>query len=423
MTSGWRRGLPAVTVAALAAGVLATTSMAAGAQAATRVPGNDYSWPQCPVGVGNGQGAPLPGGTHTFAVVGLTNGAGLHENPCLAAQWRYARGHASYVTGYGVLTFPTRAQRVAANTGHYGACTTYDCRLRNSGWAQADFTDASLRRLGAHPPLVWVDVEPRDRPRWTSNRRWNSEVIRAAIAGLQSHGYAVGIYSNRRMWRQIAGYRTSLREWVPAGGLSYGCRLSFGGAVWLSQLTHYYSATRVYDENGVCGRAPALRRWFQRGHPTVTTQVDSTSGAATARFDGGRPVPLQAVTVDAPSVVAVPTVAGDVPLFAALLPGQGVWVRTLSSAWRSLPSECSSTPSLAVSGHTLYLGCTAADGTQTVTSVALNRSGAPTGTPTVSPYDPSAPADTPAATSSPSPSPSPTLVAVVLRRSTSAYLR
>jgi hypothetical protein len=415
VSTAWRRRVVRVISAvAVVAGALVAASSVTGAQAARIVPGNDYSWPQCPVGVGNGEGAPLPWGTHRFAVVGLTNGTGLHENPCLASEWRYARSHATYVTGYVIVTYPTRAQRIAADTGHYGPCSTYECRLRNNGWAQADFTDASLRRIGAHPPLVWIDIEPRYTQPWTTSRRWNSMVIRATIAGLQSHGYAVGIYSNRRMWHLIAGFRTTLREWVPAGSLSYGCSLSFGGPVWLSQDLTTYSGGRSFDEDGPCRRAPAFGRWFQHAHPTVTTAIDATTGIALTRFDGGRALSLQAPTTDPPSVVAVSTPAGSVPLFAAARPGSGVWVRTLSSWWRSLPqADCASAPSLAASGRTLYVGCTAADGAQTITTVRLTSSGVPTGTPTVTSYDP---------TPSPSPSPSPSVVPALVR-TTSAYLR
>lgn len=240
----------------------------AGSGAATRaatVDGNDFSWPQCATGVGNGQGQPLPTGHRLFMIVGLTDGTGLHENPCLAAEWQYARDHADHVTGYTVPTYPTRVERQDARVGHYGTCATLRCRLRNNGWAQGAFAAHSLRSLGSHPPLVWVDVETRYRHPWTSYRWRNRLVVKAEIASLQRAGYRVGIYSTNYMWHHIVGYETSLPEWVPAGSTTRGCYLPIShGPVWLSQNGHYYAKRKVaYDENGTCRRAPAMSRMFE----------------------------------------------------------------------------------------------------------------------------------------------------------------
>jgi hypothetical protein len=35
--------------------------------------------------------------------------------------------------------------------------------------------------------------------------------------------------------------------------------------VWMSQYSHYYKKRKAgYDENGLCGRAPAMHRMFER---------------------------------------------------------------------------------------------------------------------------------------------------------------
>jgi hypothetical protein len=230
------------------------------------VAGNDFSWPQCAKGVGNGQGQPLPSGHRQFMIVGLTNGTGLHENPCLAEQWAFARAHADRVTGYTVPTYPTRAQRVAARAGHYGRCHRLPCQLRNSGWAQGEFAATGLRRIGAHPPMVWVDVETRHQQPWSRYSGWNRLVIKSEVASLQHAGYRVGLYSTSYMWRRIAGYASTFPEWVPADSTTRGCSRPFSrGPVWLSQFSHYYRRLHTaYDENGLCRRAPAMRRMFER---------------------------------------------------------------------------------------------------------------------------------------------------------------
>jgi hypothetical protein len=262
-----RRRLGGVLVALAVLGpVLPTLASSQAPARVASVDGNDFSWPQCAKGVGNGQGQPLPLAHRLFMIVGLTNGTGLHENPCLAAEWQYARDHADHVSGYTVPTYPTRVERHEALDGHFGTCHTLRCRLRNSGWAQGRYAADSLRSLGAHPPTVWVDVETRYRHPWTGHRWRNRTVVKATIASLQHAGHRVGIYSTNYMWHHIVGYETSLPEWVPAGSTSRGCYSPISrGPVWMSQNGHYYKKRgEAYDENGLCGRAPALRRMFER---------------------------------------------------------------------------------------------------------------------------------------------------------------
>jgi len=349
--------------------------------------GNDYSWPQCPRGVGNGQGQPLPHGSHTFAVVGLTNGQGLHENPCLASEWAYARAHNTLVTGYTMVTYPTASQRAAARVGHYGTCHTLACELRNNGWAQAVFTATSLGKIGARPPLVWIDVETRDRQPWSHNRNNNSLVIRAVIAGLHAHGLAVGIYSNRYLWNTIAGFRTSLPEWVPAESLTRGCRLSFaGGRVLLSQWSHTHASGLTFDENGRCSGAPSMSTWWQSSHPRVTSIRSSTNGGLYARF-GSRPAfSLYARDPHAAAVVAAPSSAGTVPLFVSVTAAGNVHARTLGTGWRNLgTARCRNLPAPSLYGSTLTVQCTDDSGAAVVTTVPLDRHGATVGAGTTTP--------------------------------------
>jgi hypothetical protein len=92
----FRRRFAACLAALFVLGPVVPTLAVSGSTAAT-IGGNDFSWPQCAKGVGNGQGQPLPAAHRDFMIVGLTDGVGLHENPCLAAQWQYARDHADRV--------------------------------------------------------------------------------------------------------------------------------------------------------------------------------------------------------------------------------------------------------------------------------------------------------------------------------------
>ncbi|HET6818148.1 MAG TPA: hypothetical protein VFH66_13065 [Mycobacteriales bacterium] len=358
------------------------------AAAATAPAGNDFSWPQCPKGVGDGQGKPLPSGSRRFEIVGLTNGVGFHENPCLASEWRYARGHASYVTAYTMLTYPTASQLKASATGHYGTCSTLACRLQNNGWAQGAFADASLDRIGGHPPMVWVDVEPRPQQPWSSNTSRNSLVVKAAISSLQHHGYRVGIYSVSSLWREVAGYSTRLPEWVPAGSLTAGCGRPFSaGPVWISQWAHYYSSGDGYDENGLCGSAPSLSSVYQPAHPTVSTSRNSTTAKAFARYTDGHAFDLGMKVVRRPAVVRVNSSDGVVPLFVAVSTEHRLFARTLASRWvRVGAGSCSGTPGVAVRGATAWVGCRAAGAVLSLTRLSLDTHGAPTSSTTTS-YD------------------------------------
>lgn len=366
-------GRPLLSLLALA--IAAAGWLVAPAGAGTTVPGNDYSWPQCPRGVGNGQGHPLPTGSHAFAVVGLTNGTGLHENPCLASEWGYARSHANFVTGYAIVTYPTRAQLSAARRGgHYGKCTTLVCELKNNGWAQGEFTDASLRKVGARPPMVWIDVETRSQQPWTSTVTRNAVVVRAVIASLQAHGYNVGIYSNHYLWNHIAGFRTSLPEWVPAGSFTGGCRMSFGGGVvYLSQWTR-----GQYDENGVCRGVARMTTWLQRSQPAIVVHRDTVTGALGARYDAGRQLSLGARSPYAGSVALVPSTAGPVPLFAVTTSDGQVRLRTLASGWQPTGvAGCAGSPTLTTVSGSATVSCTDASGAKVGSTVALDAAGAP----------------------------------------------
>jgi len=363
----------------LAAACAAAGLIAPAVSASTVIAGNDYSWPQCARGIGNGQGQPLPHGVHSFAVVGLTNGRGLHENPCLASEWAYARAHNRLVTGYTMVTYPTATERAASRVGHYGTCRTLACELRNNGWAQGVFTATSLGKLGARPPLVWIDVETRDRQPWSHNRANNSLVVKAVIASLHAHGYAVGIYSNRYLWNTVAGFRTSLPEWVPAESLTRGCRLSFaGGRVLLSQWSHTHASGSTYDENGRCAGASTMSSWWQSSHPVVASLRNASTGRLYARF-GSRPVfNLYAQDPRPAVVVSAPSRAGQVPLFVSVTQQGIVHARTLGSGWRTLgTARCHGTPAAAVASGGLAVHCIDTSGHAVVTTAALDGTGAP----------------------------------------------
>ncbi|MDQ1619217.1 MAG: hypothetical protein QOE19_1786 [Actinomycetota bacterium] len=222
-------------LAAAVSAVLVTTllALAPGARAATagtepvagqRRSGGDISWPNCPKGMGiasrRSQGMPLPLGSASFVVVGLTNGPGFVPNPCLADQVTWARSRAVWTAAYAMTTYPTSAQRAAfAASGPWSALTAAG-QLRNAGYQQALSNVASMRATGLDVPLVWVDVEPYPTHPWPANRARNRDVVRGVVRGYEDSGYRVGFYSYDGGWRAVVGAwrQPAYPTWVPVGG-------------------------------------------------------------------------------------------------------------------------------------------------------------------------------------------------------------
>jgi len=171
---------------------------------APRALGYDISYPQCP-------DSARPAGA-TFAIIGVNRGKGFTVNPCLAAQWRAARGlRAVYFnSGYD----PNNAGRV-----------TPDCRTRSSyqaggddrklayaiGCSEAVFAVIAMRAAGAdRAAMIWLDVESSNS--WDeSNLDLNRTALQAEIDQLAAFGRLVGLYATFSEWRAIVG------DWTPAG--------------------------------------------------------------------------------------------------------------------------------------------------------------------------------------------------------------
>ena len=238
---GWLAGLTAVA---------ALTTSATGARPTTWTHGFDISWPQC-----SGSSAHhLPRSASTYVVLGLTHGAGHTANPCLSDQLSWARAEGARVGGYLVPSYPTAAERSAADVGVYGACHGKRiCRLHNDGVAQAVDALATMHRAGLSLPMVWVDVEFRRHPVWPHDHAANRAVLAGVFRGLRDAGVAYGIYTTSYMWQHITGgWTVRVPNWLPSGNgkpasAKRKCATSgTGGVTWLVQYT------RTWDEDLTC---------------------------------------------------------------------------------------------------------------------------------------------------------------------------
>lgn len=184
------------------------------------VRGADISWPNCPVGMGVPgrltQGLPLPRARAKFWVIGLTNGRAFTANPCLAEQVAAARARGVLASGYTMLSYPNRAERLAGGaSGPFGTARLAD-RLANIGYAQAAFALDSMQAAALPATFVWIDVEPRAERRWSRKLSRNRALLRGALAAAEERGTGSGIYTYALAWRSIMGdLQLDLPLWAP----------------------------------------------------------------------------------------------------------------------------------------------------------------------------------------------------------------
>lgn len=139
--------------------------------------GFDISWPQC-----RDHGAVLPPAFGPVAIVGVTGGRPFTTNPCLRAEWAWARSRTSSA-GYLNLAAPRSGDPFA-----YGAATARDALAR-------------ARSEGVRLHSLWLDVEIGNH--WAADAGSNRQVVRGAITALKGQGVSAGVYSTPLDWRQI----------------------------------------------------------------------------------------------------------------------------------------------------------------------------------------------------------------------------
>ncbi len=244
-----------LTAVILAAGVL-VSPLAGPATAVDDIPkkGADASWPNCPKGMGIPSrktiGLPMPKKHARFVILGLTNGPGFYPNPCIDRQVAWARKRGIYVGTYAMTTYPKRKQlREYGSQGPWPA-TSLRKRLRNAGYAQAQFNLKTMDRVGLDTPFVWVDVDPYEVAPWTSKRKRNKAVLDGVLRGYTDAGKEVGLYTSPGPWRDIIGSaRYGLPEWRTAGGHPWS-------------NTDYSDARRMCKVTSVQGGPILLAQWW-----------------------------------------------------------------------------------------------------------------------------------------------------------------
>ncbi|MBF4162218.1 glycoside hydrolase family 25 domain-containing protein [Nocardioides acrostichi] len=193
--------------------------------------GSDFSWPQCPKGMGIPQkrsmGLPGPLPAAEYAVIGLTNGPGFFPNPCLADQAALASSQGLMTAAYAVVSYPD-----SDTLSRFGDDGPFDGgdrlgALKNVGYQQALYNVRSMRAAGLASPIVWIDVEPVKFFEWSGDEAANAAVVEGTRRGYTDLGYEVGVYSTPYLYSQIVGgFAMRVPEWRAAGPTSRAAALS-----------------------------------------------------------------------------------------------------------------------------------------------------------------------------------------------------
>jgi hypothetical protein len=254
--------------AALPTATPAEPTIAAGAP----VLGGDISWPQCPKGMGIPErrtlGLPMPLPEAEYVVVGLTNGPGFTQNPCLASQVDWIRQRHLLAAAYAVVSQPDPAAvKEHGDRGPFDAATDLGA-LANTGYQQALANVATMRAAGLASPIVWMDVEHVPDFEWSSDLEANAAVVQGAARGYADAGYGVGIYSTPSLWADVVGdLALELPEWRAAGETSQDEALERCGDDWQIQggpavLGQWVEGRRDLDVT--CPGVADLGQWFQQ---------------------------------------------------------------------------------------------------------------------------------------------------------------
>ena len=163
------------------------------------------SYPQCP--------SSFPTSTPDFAILGVTYGRSLYDNPCFKAELTWAE-QAPYGPSYYInLDYPApfSASTIAA-TGCQSSdehCLAYHHGLRE---AQAAYDFAVSQ--GAPEGDWWLDVQTISR--WSKDLTVNAQVARGAIDFFRSKHLFVGLSTTPYQWGAVMGtLDTGLPNWIP----------------------------------------------------------------------------------------------------------------------------------------------------------------------------------------------------------------
>lgn len=228
--------------AALACVVLPTVAQASPLYP-TGTTGYDVSWPDC--------GATAPSNP-SFGVVGVSDGTGYSQNPCLAKEAAWFPSVNLYVnTGW-------YNQSVHVNPNYPKVCAPGDnnCLAYNYGYNGGVYAINYANSQNVHANAWWLDVETSNT--WNSDVAQNQNSLQGEYDALLANGVStVGIYSTTAQWQSVTGgWRNNWPSWgattwtTAAGALTYCTGHQFTGGP--SYFMQYRPKSSKLDRDVAC---------------------------------------------------------------------------------------------------------------------------------------------------------------------------
>lgn len=323
--------------------------------------GIDVSYPQC--------GDSLPG-AEAFAIVGVNGGLANDYNPCLAAQFGYARtlpggttqpvaqtylntadpGNSvadwpspAHLGAYGNASTPVGACDYASGTSGPGAnslgCSYiygYDMVRGITTPAESIegdapyFTRVTGAALAATP--VWLDVETANS--WQAGGQgqgMNIADLQGMVDALHAVGSApLGIYSTAYQWNQITGTPTG----AAAGELA-------GMPVWIPGATNESDAQANCSQTAYTAGTVVLTQWFGSPYDQDISCTASTGGgtaAATLSFPPSSPSLTAGQPSGAMQVSISSAPSGDLTVALGSSSAAGTFAASPSGSWSATGS-------------------------------------------------------------------------------------
>lgn len=238
----WRLTL-VVGVPLLALVVAAHPALAAAAAASpytSGATGYDVSWPNC---------SAKPPSHPAFGIVGVTDGTGYTQSPCLAQEAAWFGNLSLYVnTGW-----YDQSTHINPNSPRQCASGDENCLAYNYGYNGGLYalSYASSRHVSA--TTWWLDVETSNT--WNTDTTQNRNSLQGEHDALIANGVtSVGVYSTTSQWDTVTG--TWLNNWpnwgattwrTPKQAATYCTGHQFtGGLTYLIQFTGSGSLDRDY---------------------------------------------------------------------------------------------------------------------------------------------------------------------------------
>lgn len=166
--------------------------------------GTDVSWPNCTAS--NPHSA--------FGIVGVTDGTGYSQNPCLATEASWYSNLSLYVnTGW-----YDQSAYINPNSPRTCAASDANCLAYNYGYNAGLYALNYASSLGVHSTTWWLDVETGNT--WNTDTTQNRNSLQGEYDALIANGVTtVGAYSTTAQWDSVTG--TWLNNWPNWGATTW----------------------------------------------------------------------------------------------------------------------------------------------------------------------------------------------------------